>query len=449
MACRITDSKAQQRLGSSVHGSSHVRESRAFVEFMRSQTIPKKEILVSFNVVSLFTCIPTDLAIQVAHRKLESDASLPERTSLGVNDITDLLSLCLDATFLSFRGKMYQEVHGIAMGSPVSVVVANLVMEDIEERALSTFHPPTHFWKCYFDDTCAALPLDQILPFLDHLNSIEPCVQFTVEEESDGRLAFLDVQLSRNDDGTVCTSVYRKATHTNQYLAFESHHPIAHKVAVVKTLMSRAEALSSSGVERAQEEKEVTGALKENGYPSSFVYKHSCSGRPRPDREEQRPKTTLTLPYISNLSEAIRRVLTPLDIQVVFRPLMTLRQLLVHPKDRVPMDEQKGVDYSISCTECPKVYIGQTGRSLKHRLKEHRRALRNGDMAASALAEHALTAGHDVDLSKAEVLDSNPYTATWCMLESWHIQRNENRVNRERGTFLRCTRHSWTKAYHS
>ena len=72
-------------------------------------------------------------------------------------------------------------------------------------------------------------------------------------------------------------------------------------------------------------------------------------------------------------------------------------------------------------------------RSLKHRLKEHRRALRNGDMAASALAEHALTAGHGVDLSKAEVLDSNPYTATRCMLESWHIQRNENRLNRERG----------------
>ena len=67
---------------------SHVMNSRAFVEFMRSQSIPKEEILVSFDVVSLFTCIPTDLAIQVAHWKLESDASLPERTSLSVNDIT-------------------------------------------------------------------------------------------------------------------------------------------------------------------------------------------------------------------------------------------------------------------------------------------------------------------------------------------------------------------------
>ena len=61
-------------------------------------------------------------------------------------------------------------------------------------------------------------------------------MQFTVEEESDDRLAFLDIQLSGSDDGTVNTSVCCKATHTDQYLVFESHHPVAHKVAVMKTL---------------------------------------------------------------------------------------------------------------------------------------------------------------------------------------------------------------------
>ena len=62
------------------------------------------------------------------------------------------------------------------MGSPVSVVVTNPVMGDIEEKALSTFHTPPHFWKWYVDDTCSVLPADQVQPFLDHLNSIEPCV---------------------------------------------------------------------------------------------------------------------------------------------------------------------------------------------------------------------------------------------------------------------------------
>ena len=105
---------------------------------------------------------------------------------------------------------MYRQAQGTAMGSPVSVVVANLVMEDIEERALSTFHSPPRFWKRYVDDTCTALHLDLIEPFHSHLNSIERCVQFIVEKESDGRLAFLDIQLVRGVDGTVTTSCQYK-----------------------------------------------------------------------------------------------------------------------------------------------------------------------------------------------------------------------------------------------
>ena len=97
--------------------------------------------MVSFDVVSLFTCVPTDLAVQVARRRLEKDQTLLERTDLSVDDIMDLLTLCLNATFLQFRGKVYQQVHGTALGSPVSVVIANLVMEDVEKRALTTFPP--------------------------------------------------------------------------------------------------------------------------------------------------------------------------------------------------------------------------------------------------------------------------------------------------------------------
>ena len=128
----------------------------------------------------------------------------------------------------------------------------------------------------YIDDTCAALPPSLVDQFHKHLNSLEPCIQFTVESESeDRRLPFLDVQLCRDTDGTIGTSVYRKSTHTNQYLSFASHHPTAHKVAVVRTLMSRASALSSSGVERVEEKVKIVEALKENGYPSSFIHRHS------------------------------------------------------------------------------------------------------------------------------------------------------------------------------
>ena len=409
-----------------------MKNSGQFTQFITTQTLTDTDVLVSFDVVSLFTRVPIARALQVSRDRLERDPSLPERTCLSVDDICNLLGLCLDATYLSFEGTVYRQVHGTAMGSPVSVVVANLVMEDIEQEALSTFHSPPLFWRRYVDDTCTALPLDLVDSLHQHLNSVDPNIQFTVEKEKDGQLAFLDILLSRDSEGSISTSVYRKPTHTDQYLNFQSHHPVAHKRSVVRTLMSRAESLSSSAVSRVQEEKHVMEALQKNGYPKGFIKKQTC---PRGDETSQCDETctTLTLPYIKGLSESIRRILSPLSIRVMFRPFTTLRQMLVHPKDPVPVSKRKGVVYSIPCAECPRTYIGQTGRSLDLRLQEHRRALKNGDVTASAVAEHVFTAGHQVDLSKASVIDYHPHTQTRCLLESWHIQHQQVPLNRERG----------------
>ncbi len=137
----------------------------------------------------------------------------------------------------------------------MSVVVANLVIEDVEERALESFPSPPWFWKRYVDDTITALPKTLISPFLDHLNGIEPSIKFTVEEKRDGQLTFLDVLLRREDDSTISTSVYCKATHSNQYLSFRSNHPMAHKVVVVRSSddQSRELVFLGCGVDRRRE----------------------------------------------------------------------------------------------------------------------------------------------------------------------------------------------------
>ena len=203
-------------VGQSAH---HVRNSQDFAQFTKSQRLSGTEVLVSFAVVSLFPHVPAGLAVQVSRERLENDPSLSQRTSPSVDDICLLLSLCLEAAYLVFEGRVYLQVYGTAMGSPVLVVVANLVMEDIECRALATFHTPPHLWRRYVDDTCAALPHDLVDPFHEHLNSIDPHIQFTVERESKGQLPFLDVRLTREEDGTISTEVYRKPTHMDQYLA--------------------------------------------------------------------------------------------------------------------------------------------------------------------------------------------------------------------------------------
>ena len=84
--------------------------------------------------------MPVDLAVEIAYNRLKDDPTLEDRTMLTPDDIKQLLLLCLNATYLAYDNKFYQQTFGTAMGSPVSVVVADLVMEDVEARALRNFH---------------------------------------------------------------------------------------------------------------------------------------------------------------------------------------------------------------------------------------------------------------------------------------------------------------------
>ena len=84
----------------------------------------------------------------------------------------------------------------------------------VEGRALATTDIPLRFWKRYVDDTCTALPRSRCQELLEHLNSTEATIQFTLELESEGKLPFLDVLLQHHGDGSISTSVFRKPTHT-------------------------------------------------------------------------------------------------------------------------------------------------------------------------------------------------------------------------------------------
>ena len=173
--------------------------------------------------------------------------------------------------YFAFRNTYYQQIHGTAMGSSVSVVATDLVMKDVESRALSTYPQPPTFWKRYVDDTCCALKAHHMEDFHRHINTIEATIQYTAERESDAQLAFLDVLVIRNPGRTLATSVYRKPTHTDRYLDFQSHHPIAHKIAVIRTLNHQAKNLPSTPTAIAEEEQRVAQALKKNGYPRKVI----------------------------------------------------------------------------------------------------------------------------------------------------------------------------------
>ncbi|KAL9973015.1 hypothetical protein ACROYT_G019419 [Oculina patagonica] len=132
------------------------------------------------------------------------------------------------------------------MGSPVSAILANLVMEHVEEKALSSTPNPPKWWFRYVDDS--------------HV-------------ESEGSIAFLDTKTTRQEDGSITVSVYRKATNTDRYLGFKSHHHPQHKHSVARTLMDRARnMIPSTEEEVSRETKRVAKALVTNNYPANVIH---------------------------------------------------------------------------------------------------------------------------------------------------------------------------------
>ena len=117
---------------------------------------------------------------------------LNDRTVLLVQDIIELLGFCLHNTYFSFQNKFYERVEGAPMGLPVSPIVANLYMESFERKAIvSAINPQA--WFRFVVDTWVIQQQAHKQGFLDHINSIDPAIKFTVEgNQANGAIPFLD-----------------------------------------------------------------------------------------------------------------------------------------------------------------------------------------------------------------------------------------------------------------
>ena len=164
-----------------------------------------------------------------------------------------------------------------------------------------------------------------------------------MEKKVERCLAFLDTLSVINEDGTIRTRVFRKETHTDQYLNFESNHPLEHKRGVVRTLTHRARSIVSDLGERKKELEHVREALGYNGYPDWMLAETREEIKEKKREEEE--VTTVTsgvkredkkrpviIPYIRGFSEELKRTFGGYGIPTYFKPTNTLRQLLAPPE---------------------------------------------------------------------------------------------------------------------
>ena len=155
--------------------------------------------------------------------------------------------VCLHNTYFSFQNKFYEQVEGAAMQSKVSPIVANLHMEHFKGEALRSAYYPPRYWYRFVHDTCIIQQQAHKQLFLDHINSIDPNIKFTVEgNQETGAIPFLDTLVKPEADNSLTIRVYCKPTHTDQFLQWDSHHNLAVKYSVIDTLTHRAKSVCTT-----------------------------------------------------------------------------------------------------------------------------------------------------------------------------------------------------------
>ncbi|BHF63240.1 hypothetical protein SprV_0200623200 [Sparganum proliferum] len=286
------------------------------------------------------------------------------------------------------------------MGSPVSGLVAELVLQELE-KIVFIQHEPV-FSRRYVDDTFVIVKMDMLQHFHSLHNAVFPDIKFTREEEQEQQLPFLDVPVRRNLNGELEKTVYRKATNTTRLLSFHSNHPVAHKRSCVKTHFKVVQTHCSKPEDRARKARYLHDQFVQNGYPRAFISRCLRSRHQR-TRTLTPPTIWHSLPYIKDVSEPIECIAAELGIGIAHRPKAAMPNRVMKIKDRLKPEEQSGMVYHIPCQNCPCHYTGQTGRMLRSHIHEHKLAVRRGDVL-SQVAAHTYEMGHEPNFAATRIV---------------------------------------------
>ena len=259
-------------------------------------------------------------------------------------------------------------------------------------RTKSSKHCSTHpsFWCRFVDDTFVIHKEVNKQGLLQHINSVDHDIKFTVEEnKEDGSIPFLDTIVKPQADCTLSITVYRKPTHTDLYLQWDSHHHLSAKFSVIHTLSHRAKTVCSKPELLQQEKDHLRKAFTKCKYPKwalDKLEKHSTGPPVRSlmgliSKAPQLPnlspmklknKDHIVIPYTQGLCESIKNICGRYGIQTNFKGGRTIKNLLVSPKDKDPMVNQIGAIYWYQYGDlaCDDEYIAETSRTFGKRYKE-------------------------------------------------------------------------------
>ncbi|UYV62441.1 hypothetical protein LAZ67_2000599 [Cordylochernes scorpioides] len=351
--------------------------------------------MCSFDVTSLYLCLPHQLITDGLTHFLQSQ-NVDSHTS---STIVQLTKTCLSMNTFSFLQHHYRQFRGSPMGSPLSTIIAEIVMTRIDNWITHTLPTDIQFWRRYIDDVFCICKRGFILSTLNNYNQD---ISFTLETETNHVLPFLDILIIRTPS-SFHTTVYHKKQCPPCYTHYNSHCPTSHKIKIVRTLTKRISTHCSIDIFKIIERNRIITQLSMASFPLWFINKYTYT--PASSNPSMTYRSLCFLPY-SPSSVDIARKLKSYGIRTIYKNSPNLLSSLRHPhtKSSAPPAPLRSVGavYSVSCEQCPATYVGETGRSVSIRMTEHSRNISRQD-TKSLIYQHMQTTGHTFNINNPTI----------------------------------------------
>lgn len=281
------------------------------------------------------------------------------------------------------------------MGSPLLPILSDFSLDSVIDAAVEGLLFDLPIIRKYVDDLFLAIPQDKLDVVLDEFNKHHQRLQFTLEQEVNNKLPFLDMLLIRKPDQSQATEWYAKPIASGRMLNFKSFHQLRHKVDVVNNFIHRVIALSTNTPLNDMKQI-INRQLQNNGYSKQLVSRMlqkyistSATTNTTPNNvlpavvtdlpgESTVSPTTRApaepvyrpMPYIHNLSERLTKLFAQENSTVRIATRQTsVGNLHSRLKDASAVLEKYNIVYKIHCNQCNKCYFGMSKNRLGTRLK--------------------------------------------------------------------------------
>ena len=439
----------------------HLQSTTQFIDIISNNSYNGDYQFGSLDVINLYGSIPLedDMAnnakgiITVVTDFFETHHIGTPIEDMTPADFGKLLRLCLYGDVYVNNSSLWSQSSGIAMGNCAAPPLAIIYMDYIERQILSLC-PAVCMWVRYIDDIFFVARMEAE-DLLQHANTVNPYIQFTLEKPKDGELPFLDTSVRFNDN-IVSTKLFIKPMHSGTCMPFDSYVPAARKKCLIISENIRA-TRNSSELNKQSSRQMVNDRLQANGYPISVISKTVNSIYATP-KESIEPVTFIKIPFRSEAQRAqILQLARSTEMDTKLRIIFTTEPPLSRQFRPQPPSQncpagcfscltakyknncfRKHVVYKISCLICNAVYIGQTGRTIRSRILEHGKS--PDSHVRSHMQTHDNTSIGITNISTNDNKCSPQWSFTWQIvtshrwkntrmaLEAMHIQQNRQHL---------------------